>query len=84
MLRKRAQLLLNFFLSQYLCIDHIYPEFQVFNYFCTETFVPAMGMDALENSHPVLSTFSLGVSGSSVEEHIPLHQDESGSYPVEC
>jgi hypothetical protein len=25
----------------------------VFNYFCTETFVPAMGMDALENSHPV-------------------------------
>jgi puromycin-sensitive aminopeptidase len=38
---------------QYLCIDHIYPEFQVFNYFCTETFVPAMGMDALANSHPV-------------------------------
>ena len=46
--------------------------------------MPAMGMDALENSHPVLPTFSLGVSGSSVEEHIPLHQDEAGSFPVEC
>jgi puromycin-sensitive aminopeptidase len=38
---------------QYLCINALYPEFEVFNEFSTETFVPAMGMDALEHTHPV-------------------------------
>ena len=38
---------------QYLCIDAIYPQFEVFTEFSTETFVPALGMDALEHSHPV-------------------------------
>ena len=42
-----------FFLFQYLCIDAIYPQFEVFTEFSTETFVPALGMDALEHSHPV-------------------------------
>lgn len=38
---------------QYVCIDALYPEFQVFNEFCSETVVPALGMDALAHSHPV-------------------------------
>lgn len=38
---------------QYLCVNALYPEFEVFNEFSTETFVPALGMDALEHSHPV-------------------------------
>ena len=38
---------------QYLCINAIYPEFEVFNEFSTETFVPALGMDALEHTHAV-------------------------------
>ena len=36
-----------------MCIDALYPEFEVFNEFSTETFVPALGMDALEHTHPV-------------------------------
>ena len=38
---------------QYLCIDAIFPQFNVFNQFCSDTLVPALGMDALENSHPI-------------------------------
>ncbi len=38
---------------QYLCINTLYPEFEVFNDFCLETFVPALGMDGLTNTHPV-------------------------------
>lgn len=38
---------------QYLCINALFPEFDVFNEFSTETFVPALGMDALKHSHPV-------------------------------
>ena len=41
------------FIFQYLCINAIYPEFEVFNDFCLETFVPALGMDGLQNTHPV-------------------------------
>ena len=41
------------FSLQYLCINALYPEFEVFNEFSTETFVPALGMDALEHTHPV-------------------------------
>ena len=36
-----------------MCINALYPEFEVFNEFSTETFVPALGMDALEHTHPV-------------------------------
>lgn len=43
----------NFILTQYLCIDKIFPEFEIFDHFCTDTVVPAMGLDALQNSHPV-------------------------------
>ena len=38
---------------QYLCIDAIHPEYKIFNQFCTDTMVPALGMDALEHSHPI-------------------------------
>lgn len=38
---------------QYLCINALFPDFDVFNEFSTETFVPALGMDALKHSHPV-------------------------------
>ena len=40
-------------LMQFICIDHIYPKFQVFNQFCAENVIPALGLDALQNSHPI-------------------------------
>ncbi len=40
-------------LMQYICIDKLYPEFEVFNRFCSDTVIPALGLDALQNSHPI-------------------------------
>jgi len=40
-------------LMQYICIDALYPEFEVFDRFCADTVIPALGMDALRNSHPI-------------------------------
>ncbi|TRY75825.1 hypothetical protein TCAL_11865 [Tigriopus californicus] len=40
-------------LMQYMCIDSIYPEFRVFDRFCSDTVIPALGMDALQHSHPI-------------------------------
>ena len=38
---------------QYMCIDKIFPEYEVFNKFCSDTVIPALGMDTLQNSHPI-------------------------------
>jgi puromycin-sensitive aminopeptidase len=35
-------------LMQYMCIDKIFPEYKVFNKFCSETVMPALGLDALQ------------------------------------
>ncbi len=40
-------------LMQYICIDKLYPQFEVFNRFCSDTVIPALGLDALQNSHPI-------------------------------
>ena len=40
-------------LMQYLCVDKIFPEFDVFNKFCSDTVIPALGLDTLQNSHPI-------------------------------
>ncbi len=40
-------------LMQYMCIDKLFPEYEVFNKFCSETVMPALGLDALQNSHPI-------------------------------
>lgn len=38
---------------QYMCIDKIFPEYEVFNKFCSDTVIPALGLDTLQNSHPI-------------------------------
>ena len=40
-------------LMQYICIDKIFPEYEVFNRFSADTVIPALGMDALKHSHPI-------------------------------
>ena len=40
-------------LMQYMCIDKIFPEYEVFNKFCSDTVIPALGLDTLQNSHPI-------------------------------
>lgn len=40
-------------LMQYICVDKLFPEFEVFNKFCADTVIPALGMDALSSSHPI-------------------------------
>lgn len=36
-----------------MCVDELYPQFKAFDYFCCETLIPALGMDAMEHSHPI-------------------------------
>ena len=40
-------------LMQYLCIDALFPEYEIFDRFCSDTVVPALGLDAFKNSHPI-------------------------------
>jgi len=39
--------------SEYLCVDHIFPEMKIWNLFLTYSFSPALELDSLENTHPV-------------------------------
>ena len=65
---------------QYLAIDSIYPEFEVFNEFSTETFVPALGMDALENSHAIEVTLKDASEISQVFDKITYCKGASVIY----
>ena len=58
--RHNATMLLGLYLNegfatlmQYMCIDKIFPEYEVFNKFCSDTVIPALGLDTLQNSHPI-------------------------------
>ena len=39
--------------SESLCVDRIFPEFQIWTQFVTDTSIPAMDLDSLKNSHPI-------------------------------
>lgn len=38
---------------QYLSIDHLYPEYNIWSQFLTSTFIKALELDALANTHPI-------------------------------
>ncbi|EEC12055.1 aminopeptidase, putative [Ixodes scapularis] len=38
---------------EYLCVDHLFPEFDIWTQFVTATYSQALELDALDNSHPI-------------------------------
>jgi len=38
---------------QYYAIDRIYPQFLLWDQFCSDVLIPSLQLDALENSHPI-------------------------------
>ena len=38
---------------EYLAVDQLFPEFNIWQEFITDTFTSALGLDALHNSHPI-------------------------------
>jgi puromycin-sensitive aminopeptidase len=38
---------------EYLCVDHLFPEYQIWTQFVADTYMPALDLDALHNSHPI-------------------------------
>uniref|UniRef100_A0A6G1SDN0 Aminopeptidase n=1 Tax=Aceria tosichella TaxID=561515 RepID=A0A6G1SDN0_9ACAR len=38
---------------EYLCVDHIFPEWEMWSQFLTDDYSPAMSLDSLHNSHPI-------------------------------
>jgi len=38
---------------EYLCVNHIFPDYDIWSQFTTESYMVALQLDALQNSHPV-------------------------------
>lgn len=38
---------------EYLCVDHIFPEYDIWSQFITDSYGLAMDLDSLHNSHPI-------------------------------
>ena len=38
---------------EYLCIDAVYPEWQIFDEFIGSAFYNALNLDAMDSSHPI-------------------------------
>lgn len=38
---------------EYLCVDHLFPEYDIWTQFVNETYMRALELDSLENSHPI-------------------------------
>ncbi|XP_075924071.1 puromycin-sensitive aminopeptidase-like [Petromyzon marinus] len=38
---------------EYLCVDHCFPEFDIWTQFVSTDYAPALELDALDNSHPI-------------------------------
>lgn len=38
---------------EYLCVDNLFPEFDIWTQFVTATYIRALELDCLENSHPI-------------------------------
>ena len=38
---------------EFLCVDHLFPEFNIWTQFVTDCLMPALELDSLHNSHPI-------------------------------
>lgn len=38
---------------EFLCVNHLFPEFDIWTQFVTETYIKALELDCLKNSHPI-------------------------------
>lgn len=38
---------------EYLCVDHLFPNYNIWTQFVTDTVVQALNLDGLDNSHPI-------------------------------
>ncbi|CAG2183512.1 unnamed protein product, partial [Oppiella nova] len=38
---------------EYLCVDHLLPEYQIWMQYATDTYLSALELDGLHNSHPI-------------------------------
>ncbi|XP_076055525.1 puromycin-sensitive aminopeptidase isoform X1 [Oratosquilla oratoria] len=38
---------------EFLCVDHLFPEYDIWTQFVTDTYICALGLDSLKNSHPI-------------------------------
>ncbi|XP_054154240.1 puromycin-sensitive aminopeptidase-like [Oppia nitens] len=38
---------------EYLCVDHLFPDYQIWTQFVSHNYIPALESDALHNSHPI-------------------------------
>lgn len=39
--------------AEFLCVAELFPEYDMWTQFVTETYSPAMRLDALKSSHPI-------------------------------
>jgi len=38
---------------EFLCVEHLFPEYDIWTQFVTDTYIRALELDALNNSHPI-------------------------------
>ena len=38
---------------EFLCVDHLFPDFKIWTQFVTDVYTTALDLDALKNSHPI-------------------------------
>jgi aminopeptidase N len=38
---------------EFLCVAHLFPEFDIWTQFVSDTYIPALELDCLRNSHPI-------------------------------
>ncbi|XP_021928261.1 puromycin-sensitive aminopeptidase isoform X3 [Zootermopsis nevadensis] len=38
---------------EFLCVAHLFPEYDIWTQFVTDTYIPALELDCLKNSHPI-------------------------------
>ena len=52
---------------EYLCVDHCFPEYDIWTQFASSDFTNALELDALNNSHPIEVRTSLTIYNSTFE-----------------
>lgn len=51
---------------EYLCVDHCFPEYDIWTQFVSADYTRALDLDALDNSHPIEVRMSLSHSTQCV------------------
>jgi hypothetical protein len=44
---------------EYLCVDHCFPEYDIWTQFVSADYTRAQELDALDNSHPIEVSYAL-------------------------